>query len=51
MAINTDDARYGGSGVAPGELPVSDEGYLGRPHSMQLCLPPLATLILAPKGA
>ena len=51
VAINTDDARYGGSGVEPGELLISDEGYLGRSHSMRLCLPPLATLILASTGA
>ena len=46
VAINTDDERYGGSGVGPGELIASDQGHHGRPHSMQVCLPPLATLIL-----
>jgi len=52
VAINTDDERYGGSGVSPGELLApSDEGCHGRPHSIGLRLPPLATLILAPAGA
>ena len=44
--INTDDSKYGGSGVGPGDLIVTDDEHHGRPHSMNLCLPPLATLIL-----
>ncbi len=51
VLINTDDERYGGSGVGPGDLAAIDEEYLGRPYSMRLTLPPLATLILKPAGA
>ena len=47
--IRPDDARYGGSGVGPGNLAVSDEGCMGRPYSMELTLPPLDTLILRPR--
>ncbi|MEO1203544.1 MAG: alpha amylase C-terminal domain-containing protein, partial [Pseudomonadota bacterium] len=50
VALNTDDERYGGSGVHPGELKATEEDHLGRPYSMQLTLPPLATLILKPRA-
>ena len=47
--VNTDDGAYGGSGVGAGDLRAEDAGMHGRRHSLRLTLPPLATLILAPK--
>jgi len=48
--LNTDDARYGGSGVGVrGEIPTQDHAAHGRPHSLQIDLPPLATLMLKMK--
>lgn len=47
--INTDSADYGGSNVGNmGKIRASDETWHGRPHSLSVTLPPLATLILAP---
>ena len=48
--LNTDDAAYGGSGVSAGELRAEQGGMHGRPHWLRLTLPPLATLILAPRS-
>ncbi|SDG76892.1 1,4-alpha-glucan branching protein GlgB [Roseospirillum parvum] len=47
--LNTDDSRFGGSGVGNGPLVDSEpvEGH-GRPHSLLLTLPPLATVWLQP---
>ena len=50
VLINTDDERYGGSGVEPGGLYITDESHHGRPHFTDICLPPLATLILGGGG-
>jgi 1,4-alpha-glucan branching enzyme len=49
--LNTDELRYGGSGVAP-DTPVKAEPapWHGRSHSIQLTLPPLATVWLRPMG-
>ena len=47
--LNTDDGSYGGSGVSPGELLTEPMGAHGRSQSLRLTLPPLATIILAPK--
>jgi len=45
--LNTDDARYGGSGVGVhGDLHTQDVAAHGRQYSVQIDLPPLATLIL-----
>tara|TARA_R110002096_G_scaffold6206_12_gene28632 strand:- start:2877 stop:5045 length:2169 start_codon:yes stop_codon:yes gene_type:complete len=48
-SINSDDQRYGGSGVANPEVihsePVASHG---QPASVQLTIPPLATIILQP---
>jgi 1,4-alpha-glucan branching enzyme len=45
--INTDSVEYGGSGVGLGEdIPTEAVAAHGRAHSLQLDLPPLATLIL-----
>ncbi|GHE58741.1 1,4-alpha-glucan branching enzyme GlgB 1 [Streptomyces longispororuber] len=48
-ALNTDAARYGGSNVRnPGRLAPEPEGAHGRPVSLRLTLPPLATVWLRP---
>ncbi len=46
--INTDADHYGGSGVTHPNIEASDTGCHGRPHSLVLTLPPLATVLLAP---
>jgi 1,4-alpha-glucan branching enzyme len=47
--LNTDDIRYGGSGVGSGG-PMKTEKVQahGREYSLSLTLPPLATMILKP---
>jgi 1,4-alpha-glucan branching enzyme len=45
-AINTDAAIYGGSDVGNGSLEASPLGAHGKPYSIEVTLPPLATLIL-----
>jgi 1,4-alpha-glucan branching enzyme len=49
-ALNTDAACYGGSGLGNGSAPLRAEALpaQGRPRSLQLSLPPLATLFLLP---
>ncbi|MET8472392.1 1,4-alpha-glucan branching enzyme [Streptomyces sp. NPDC006422] len=48
--INTDVTRYGGSGVANGaSLPQEPVARHDLPVSLTVCLPPLATLWLAPE--
>lgn len=45
--LNTDSEKYGGSGVGiPSGVYSEDVGAHGRPHSLQIDLPPLATLML-----
>jgi 1,4-alpha-glucan branching enzyme len=45
--LNTDSVHYGGSGVGlHDEIHSQDISAHGRPHSLQVDLPPLATLIL-----
>ncbi len=48
VVLNTDDARYGGSGVGPGGAVFDAEEIAchGRPYSIDLTLPPLAALYL-----
>jgi 1,4-alpha-glucan branching enzyme len=52
LRLNTDATRYGGSGYADldvGHEIASDEvASDGRPHSLALILPPLATLVFEP---
>ena len=50
VALDTDAPRYGGSGAAAPEAMVSVEaiGAHGRPNSIVLDLPPLATIFLVP---
>jgi 1,4-alpha-glucan branching enzyme len=45
-AINTDDTRYGGSGVNNGPLEAQPLGAHDKPYSIRVTLPPLATVIL-----
>jgi 1,4-alpha-glucan branching enzyme len=50
--LNTDDERYAGSGVGPsGAIQAQGTGAQGRPYSLQIDLPPLATLMLHPESA
>jgi 1,4-alpha-glucan branching enzyme len=47
--LNTDAEIYGGSNVGNAGVVVSEAfGWNGRPHSLCLTLPPLATLVLTP---
>ena len=46
--LNTDDVRYGGSGILNGELDASNTGMHGRAFSVGLTLPALATVIVGP---
>ncbi|MFZ2963883.1 MAG: 1,4-alpha-glucan branching protein GlgB [Rhodoglobus sp.] len=47
--VNTDAVEFGGSGVGNyGAVQASAEGFNGRPASVELTLPPLAGLWLAP---
>ncbi|MDK2126577.1 1,4-alpha-glucan branching protein GlgB [Parachitinimonas caeni] len=48
-AINTDANGYGGSGVANPVLMTEAIAWNGQAQSLQLTLPPLATLILLPE--
>jgi 1,4-alpha-glucan branching enzyme len=48
-ALNSDSGYYGGSNVGNlGGLAADDTPYHGQPNSVELTLPPLATLILKP---
>jgi 1,4-alpha-glucan branching enzyme len=47
--LNTDAAAYGGSNLGNmGGAEAEEAPYLGRPYSLALTLPPLATLFLKP---
>ena len=46
VLLDTDAARYGGSGSGTDAAQTSDNPCHGRPCSLELTLPPLATLIL-----
>jgi 1,4-alpha-glucan branching enzyme len=47
--LNTDAVQYGGSGAVNGRIVPTRGKYEGRPYTLHLTLPPLATLILAPE--
>ncbi|MFD5598027.1 1,4-alpha-glucan branching enzyme [Streptomyces griseorubiginosus] len=48
-SLNTDTGKYGGSDVTnPDVLKPDPQGWHGRPASLQLTLPPLATVWLRP---
>ncbi len=44
--INTDDAKYGGSGVSNGKGKAEEKPSHGQPHSISLTLPPLSAMVL-----
>jgi 1,4-alpha-glucan branching enzyme len=44
--LNSDDERYGGSGVETPTVTASEPGQHGRPFSIDLTLPPLATVLM-----
>jgi 1,4-alpha-glucan branching enzyme len=47
--LNSDDLKYGGSGVTNGDaIEAEDIPWQGQPHSAALILPPLAVLYLKP---
>ena len=49
--LNSDSEHYGGSNLGNlGGLDAADEAWHGQPASLQLFLPPLATLVLIPEG-
>ena len=48
--LNTDDQKYGGSGVTNlGEVSAEEMEWNGRPYSVELRVPPLGCLWLRPK--
>ncbi|SHN31968.1 1,4-alpha-glucan branching protein GlgB [Actinacidiphila paucisporea] len=48
--LNTDELRFGGSGVAlPDQIKTEASPWHGRPHSVTLALPPLSTVWLRPE--
>jgi 1,4-alpha-glucan branching enzyme len=48
--INTDADVYGGSNVVNGPLTSEPVPWQGQPQSVQLTLPPLATVMLVRRG-
>ena len=46
--INTDDASYGGSGIKNPTMQATETGWHGRPYSITVNVPALATLIIRP---
>ena len=49
-SFNSDDPGYGGSGAGTMEAYAWQAEHLGRPYTLQLSLPPLATLIVGLAG-
>ncbi|MDQ3237101.1 MAG: 1,4-alpha-glucan branching protein GlgB [Actinomycetota bacterium] len=48
VVLNTDDNRYGGSGIGEATVEAQETPAHGKPYSISLTLPPLATIILKP---
>lgn len=49
--FNTDDSKYGGSGQVMGETLISEKlEYHNQPYSLQIKVPPMATLVLKIKS-
>ena len=49
VALNTDETRFGGSGVTAGpEMEADDTAWHGRDNSATIALPPLAAVVLVP---
>jgi 1,4-alpha-glucan branching enzyme len=50
-ALNTDDSRYGGSGLTNGgSIVATDNPHFGRPASAQILVPPMATVWFTPES-
>ncbi|WP_294390265.1 1,4-alpha-glucan branching protein GlgB [uncultured Sphingomonas sp.] len=49
--LNSDRADYGGSGIGNADLSTTDVASHGHSHSLDLVLPPLATIILRYEGS
>ena len=48
--LNSDSGIYGGQNIGnAGGLPSEDFPWQGRPHSLQVTVPPLAMLVLKPQ--
>jgi 1,4-alpha-glucan branching enzyme len=48
--LNTDDSKYGGSHQGVGEETVTEhQPSHGRPQSIEVTVPPLAVMFLAPR--
>ena len=47
--VNSDDLRYGGSGVVNGDVEAEAQSTHGYDHSLELTLPPLGAAFFAPK--
>ena len=47
--VNTDETRYGGSGVTNGSVDVTAEAHWGQPASAVLRVPPLAAVWFTPE--
>ncbi len=47
--VNTDDHRFGGSGVTNGVVRATEESWQGRPYSAEFTLPPLGVCWFAPQ--
>jgi 1,4-alpha-glucan branching enzyme len=46
--LNSDDPRYGGSGVTAGTVTAEASSWHGRPASAEITLPPLGVVVLVP---
>ncbi|HEX3097661.1 MAG TPA: 1,4-alpha-glucan branching protein GlgB [Usitatibacter sp.] len=51
-ALNSDAPFYGGSGIGNlGGVEANGPAWHGRPHSLEITLPPLAFVLFAPEGS
>ena len=48
--LNTDDTKYGGSGVTNGTVKADDVPMHGKPYSIEIRLPPLGSLAMKRKA-
>ena len=49
LVLNTDDQKFGGSGVAPHEIQTIQSEFKGLPTHAIVAVPPLATIWLTPQ--
>jgi 1,4-alpha-glucan branching enzyme len=49
LILNTDDQKFGGSGVAPTDIQTISSEYKGLPSHAVVAVPPLATIWLTPQ--